>query len=97
MDPSEIDPNAIHLSEIEQPGIYNKAIVVLVPKSKYTQGLESELTSISKLDIKDVKGTALGGWLNGNDASNEKELPGFPTCNLYNGIKFSTSNSIAAF
>ena len=78
MDPSEIDPNATHLSEIEQPGIYNKAIVILVPKSKYTQGLESELTSISKLDIKDVKGTALGGWLNGNDDSKEKELPKNP-------------------
>jgi very-short-patch-repair endonuclease len=78
MDPSEIDPNASHLSELEEPGIYNKAIVILVEKSKYTQGLESELTSISKLDIDSVKGTALGGWLDGNDDSNEKELPKHP-------------------
>ncbi|MDB9864221.1 AAA domain-containing protein [Candidatus Thioglobus sp.] len=75
MDPSEINSNGPLLSEADKGGIYNKAIVILVEKSKFTKGLESELTSLSKLDKNELKGTALGKWLNGgNDSKKAKPI-----------------------
>lgn len=72
----EMDPNKINreiaMENIEETGIYNRAIVVSTEKSPYTVGLESELLELSKKTKEDYMGTALYDWINGgNDTANE--------------------------
>jgi len=75
IDPEEISAKGPLLAEADKAGIYNKAIVILVEKSKFTKGLESELTSLSKLDKNELKGTALGKWLDGSNDSKKSNSP----------------------
>lgn len=58
---SEIPP----LSELQESGIYNRAVIVPGERSKYTQGLESELKLLAGKSAQDLAGTALGAWLTG--------------------------------
>jgi hypothetical protein len=51
------------LSELTQPGIYNRAILFAAPRSPFTYGLETELRKLAQLDEAGVAGTALGTWL----------------------------------
>lgn len=53
------------LSELQEPGIYNRAVIVPGERSKYTQGLESELKLLAGKSAQDLAGTALGDWLAG--------------------------------
>lgn len=58
---SEIPP----LSELQDQGIYNRAVIVPGERSKYTQGLESELKLLAGKSAQDLAATALGDWLAG--------------------------------
>lgn len=53
------------ISGIEEDGLYNRAIVFVAERSPYTQGLETELEQLSKMNTDDVSGTALQHWLAG--------------------------------
>ncbi len=57
----EIDPNALsekNLAQIQQVGLYNKAIVVSTMASPFTMGLESELRELAKKQM-----TGFGGMI----------------------------------
>jgi hypothetical protein len=45
------------------PGIYNRAVVILGERSGYTAGLETELTALESKDESDLEKTALGDWV----------------------------------
>ena len=49
--------------DIEKTGIYNKALLLIGERSRFTQGLESELKTLSELSEEEYKNTALGQWL----------------------------------
>jgi len=61
------DPHALSqgnaLSALDEAGIYNRAVMVVGERSPYTQGLESELGDLSRLNAERVENTALGAWL----------------------------------
>ncbi|UTA47451.1 AAA domain-containing protein [Simiduia sp. 21SJ11W-1] len=65
----EIDPHDLAqipaIPELAQPGIYNRAVLVMAQRSPYTQGLESELKQLAALSPGATDGTALGDWLKG--------------------------------
>ena len=46
-----------------EPGIYNRAIIILGERSSYTAGLETELAELQKKDESDLKHSILGDWL----------------------------------
>jgi AAA domain len=50
---------------IDQPGIYNRCLVVQGTRSTYTRGLEFELGRLAGLPEQEIAGTALGNWLRG--------------------------------
>lgn len=54
------------MAEIQQQGIYNRAIILPGKRSPYTQGLESELKQLSETSESSLVGTALGHWLSGD-------------------------------
>jgi very-short-patch-repair endonuclease len=53
----------VPLSELTQPGIYNRAILFAAPRSPFTYGLETELRKLAQLEESAVRNTALGMWL----------------------------------
>jgi len=57
------------IGAIEEPGIYNRAVLIVGERSQYTQGLESELAALAQLDDADYRNTALGEWLEGKPIS----------------------------
>lgn len=63
----EINPSNLSsedkFQDIERTGIYNKAILLIGERSPFTQGLESELRTLSELSEEEYKNTALGQWL----------------------------------
>ncbi|MBT3362134.1 MAG: AAA family ATPase [Chloroflexi bacterium] len=73
----EIDPHNlssdIPLSRLNKQGIYNRAVLVLVEGFRYTQGLETELTELSKVNENNYKDTSLGFWLS-EEQSHEETL-----------------------
>ncbi len=54
------------LSEINQTGIYNRAVVLPGKRSPFTKGLEVELKKLADTGESIVRPTALGSWLSGN-------------------------------
>lgn len=46
-----------------EPGIYNRAIIILGERSSYTVGLETELSELQNKDESDLKHSVLGDWL----------------------------------
>ena len=65
----EIDANELQaqrppMAEISEPGIYNRAVILMAEKSPFTQGLESELRNLAELPERAYRDTALGRWLN---------------------------------
>lgn len=66
-----IDPP---LSQINQEGIYNRAVLIVGERSPFTQGLESELKALSALPESEYIKTALGQWITGKiPTSNETD------------------------
>lgn len=45
------------------PGVYNRAVVILGERSGYTAGLETELAALQNKDESDLENTALGDWV----------------------------------
>ncbi|MEZ5492862.1 MAG: AAA domain-containing protein [Gammaproteobacteria bacterium] len=54
------------ISELEDPGIYNRAVLLAAERKPYTQGLETELRNLAKLAESDYANTALGALVNSN-------------------------------
>jgi len=65
----EIEPDTLRseppLSEIDEAGIFNRAVLITAERSPFTQGLESELKSLANLKVSDYENTALGQWVSG--------------------------------
>jgi len=66
----DIDPTALGamrhpISSLKDPGIYNRAVIIMAERSPYTQGLEKELRELATAD-RTIEGTALGRWLRDN-------------------------------
>ena len=54
------------LADITEPGIYNRAVLLIAERKPYTQGLENELRELAKLGEHSYAGTALGHLVNGS-------------------------------
>ena len=54
------------LSQLREAGIYNRAIVVPGERSRFTQGLETELKALGDVSALQLGQTALGRWLGGS-------------------------------
>jgi len=69
----EPDPYSIitdpPLDQINEQGIYNRAVLVVGERSPYTQGLETELGQLAKVTDAKCQHTALASWLSGAVAS----------------------------
>lgn len=63
--------NNISLSDINEDGIYNKAILISSEKGTFTLGLENELSILSKMSTDDIKETALYKLLYGSNNADE--------------------------
>ena len=65
----EPDPYAIvtepPLDQINEQGIYNRAVLVAGERSPFTQGLETELGQLTKATSAQFENTALSSWLSG--------------------------------
>ena len=64
----QIDPEALNtdrepMADLSEPGIYNRAVIIMAEKSPFTQGLEKELRDLASLTERDYANTALGRWL----------------------------------
>lgn len=53
------------ISQISEPGIYNRAVILIAERSPYTRGLETELGMLRTIPEDKYQETALGDWLNG--------------------------------
>ncbi len=62
------------LSEITDEGIYNRAIVLPGERSVFTQGLETELKTLSGVAETALRGTALGRWMSGVVEPGDQEV-----------------------
>ena len=58
------------MSDLEELGIYNKALIVFGAKSMFTRGLENELNKLSDLDKQEYSDTSLGKFLKNNFEQN---------------------------
>ena len=64
VEPADLEnlTTAPSLAQADQPGIYNRAVLIIGERSSYTRGLESELAALAKLPESDYRHTALGQW-----------------------------------
>jgi very-short-patch-repair endonuclease len=71
-------PAEPRLSELQESGIYNRAIVIPGERSPFTVGLETELTSLGEKNESELRNTALGNWLSsdvtGGSAPDDRPL-----------------------
>lgn len=70
--PDEL-PTTPALRHIQKEGIYNRAVLIIGERSPFTRGLESELKSLSELQVSEYEDTALGQWIKGEVSEKEKE------------------------
>lgn len=64
----DIDPDALNkdrapMADLNEAGIYNRAVVLMAEKSPFTQGLEKELRELAGLPEAKYADTVLGRWL----------------------------------
>lgn len=74
----EIEPAACEMqpfSKVTEPGIYNGAVIIPGERSPYTQGLETELKSLSTMAEDRLTNTALGRWLSADTANGPVTVP----------------------
>ena len=81
-----IDPGALSatlgpIGQITDPGIYNRAVLILAEKSPFTQGLEQELRDLARLPEATYRNTALGRWIH-RDGGTEAESEAPPSLPL---------------
>jgi very-short-patch-repair endonuclease len=53
----------VPFTELTEPGIYNRAVLVAGTRSPFTYGLEMELRKLAQVDDEAVRNTALGPWV----------------------------------
>ena len=78
IDPDNLKPSDIPLSELRRQGIYNRAVVMMVGKSNITLGLEQDLQSLAKLPEKQYQDSVLGKLLQGKISSDKTDFSGKP-------------------
>ena len=76
INPDELPTNP-PLRNVPEEGIYNRAVLIIGERSPFTQGLESELKSLSEVQTDVYENTALGQWIKGdiNKKEREESLP----------------------
>lgn len=62
INPDEL-PNTPGIPELNQEGIYNRAVLVVGERSPFTQGLEAELKQLARIPPTQMQNTVLGQWL----------------------------------
>jgi very-short-patch-repair endonuclease len=67
----------VPLPEIQRQGIFNRCVLVVAERSKYTRGLETELKALQTKKIEEYDATAVGQWLSGATVSSTtaEDLP----------------------
>ena len=78
IDPGSLEKERSPLGEVANPGIHNRAVLLMAEKSQFTKGLEVELRSLAQLQAGDYGSTALGRWIAGSPSATElaeKEPP----------------------
>src|SRR5204862_3627069 len=65
------------LADVSAAGIYNCAVIIPGERSPYTQGLETELKSLTDVTEEKLKGTVLGRWMT---AGIPAAVAGVPDC-----------------
>ena len=63
-DPERLEQTP-RLCDVRNAGIYNRAVVLLADRPRYTAGLEAELYALGRLLEDGYAGTALGEWISG--------------------------------
>ena len=69
IDSSVLADERVPMTEVSEPGIYNRAVILMAEKSPFTQGLEKELRDLAQLPETKYADTALGRWIRGEDTS----------------------------
>ena len=67
-------PPLSRLSELDRPGVYNRAVVVTTERSPFTKGLESELRELASLPSGAADGSVLGNWLSGSHSQETRDI-----------------------
>jgi len=67
INPDEL-ANSPGIPELNEEGIYNRAVLVVGERSPFTQGLEAELKQLAKVPASQMNDTVLGQWLEGNQS-----------------------------
>lgn len=62
IDPSKLN-SGTPLSELNEQGIYNRAILVAAERLPYTKGLETELGTLQTIEEYKYSDTSIGAWL----------------------------------
>ena len=70
IDPEGLAEDRLPISAITEPGVYNRAVVLMAEKSPFTQGLERELRELTQLSADRYADTALGRWLTESEPNN---------------------------
>jgi Cdc6-like AAA superfamily ATPase len=95
INPDELETNP-PLRNINEEGIYNRAILIIGERSPFTQGLETELKSLSEIQSDMYESTALGQWISGNISENENKdnLPLLEVLPLNSEQRLAIQNSL---
>lgn len=64
-------PSSPGIPELNEEGIYNRAVLVVGERSPFTQGLEAELKQLARTPSAQMQNTVLGQWLESNLAAKE--------------------------
>lgn len=78
IDPGELDTARPPMAEINEPGIYNRAVILMAEKSPFTQGLEKELRDLASLPESKYANTALGRWIKSQNPENPETAAALP-------------------
>ncbi len=57
------NPAKFPLSEVSKVGLYNRSVIFMSERPKYTMGLETELKAISNLTSSEISESSLSAWL----------------------------------
>ena len=72
VDASVLNEERSPMTDIYEPGIYNRPVILMAEKSPFTQGLEKELRDLAQLPVEKYADTVLGKWLGGKGTSSEE-------------------------
>jgi len=95
INPDELETKP-SLRNINEEGIYNRAILIIGERSPFTQGLEAELKSLSEIQSDMYENTALGQWISGNisKTENKNNLPLLEVLSLNSEQRQAIQNSL---